>query len=293
MRRLLAIALLFAASHADASRFRAPVIRTPVSRVPIVVSAPKLDLVAASELTLPQIALIENHSLGGIETATEFLEQEPVKEGGYLLGINGDGRHNEFAEATGLTPFLETYVELFGRPHPVRTPEFLDYITRSGEETVFLVPPKALTHEDANVTKEELEWFFENPERMKSVRFVFGAYDLPEVKRSFPVSPDEHRVAQQRRHNAQRGSVSPFVNSDPEELLSEFESEIQHAPMVRERASRGMTYFQTEAGTYIIRRILRGYFLEFFPEGEFERREAFISKRNNPKLFSRANGLSY
>jgi hypothetical protein len=200
--------------------------------------------VAASELTPGQLELIERNSAHGVERAEKFLETAPLKRGGYLLGINGDGRHQEFAKATGLTPFGESYVELFGRAHPVRTPEFLENLTRSGEEVVFLVPPKALTHEDAKVTKEELEWFFDNPERMKSVRFVFGAYDLSDIRRDLPISDDRHRVEQKNRHS----KGYPYEAVESETLVLEFENEIWKAPMVRELASRGMLYFQTPKG---------------------------------------------
>ncbi|PCI35863.1 MAG: hypothetical protein COB53_10645 [Elusimicrobia bacterium] len=290
MKRLLAIFLLLAVSSADASRFRAPVFRTPVSRVPLLVSAPTLDLAAASELSPLHLDLIQTHSARGIENASEFLQHEPLERGGYLLGISGNGRHNEFAEATGLTPFVETYIEIFGRPRTVRTPEFLDFLTRSGEEVVFLIPPKALTHEKANISKEELEWLFDNRERMKSVRFVFGAYDLPEVIRNFPISDDSHRVEQRKHHSRDQ---NPFEEVAPELLVAEFEAEIIDAPMVRERSSRRMFYFQTEKGIYIVRRILRGYFLEAFPAGGSRRREAFISKRDAPKLFARIEELPF
>jgi hypothetical protein len=314
MRRLpalLASLIAVAAASAEAARVRVPVLRpaaAPTLAMPgaslapapsilpslnaaDALNAPSIyDPVLQSELTAEQIESIEKNAARGVESAEAFLKEEPLEKGGYVLGISGEGRHAEFAEATGLTPFNEAYIELFGRPYPVRTPEFLEALTDSGETVVFLVPPKALTHEKAKVTKEELEWLFDNPERMKSIRFVFGAYDLPEVKRPFPVADDALRVAQKRRHEGARGSR--FVEVDPEALTVEFERGFRDARNFRERASRGVLAFQGEAGTFVTRRIQRGYFLEMFPADGGPRREAFVSKRKNARLFARIAALA-
>lgn len=318
MRRFASLlALAFAlARPASGAGLRAPVLVPALSPAPLAApvlaprfapgalptlnaaDAPSLaDPVVESELSPEHLALIETRAAKGVERAETLLREDKLERGGYLLGIGGNGRHAEFADATGLTPFDETYIELFGRLHPVRTPEFLDYLTGSGEEVVFLVPPKALTHPDAKVTKEELEWLFENPDRMKSVRFVFGAYDLDAEalarrRKAIAPSDDRLRVEQARRHarRADPSAVDP-VAADPEELVDAFTREIGRAPMVRERASLGLFAFQTAAGTFVARRIRRGYFLEMFPAGGGVRREAFVSKRTMPWLFARVHAL--
>jgi hypothetical protein len=248
--------------------------------------------VARSGLSPAQLDLIGRHAKAGRPLGIdEFLKGVPLEDNGYLLGITGGGVYDRAAEVTGLTPYREVYAERIGAVRTDATPAFLEHLTEAGDTVVFLVPPDALTHPEANMTKQELEWFFEHPERMKETHFVFGAYDaagrdLAALRAGHRRPSDETRIAQRRRHLGDQGPVEQLSGARRQAAIDEFVAQMSEAEHVRERSS-GKTYFQTERGFYVLQRAARGLFLRLSPEPGGLPREAFISRESEPELYER------
>ena len=252
-------------------------------------------------LSKEHLELIRRHSKGGRPMGMdEFLATVPLERNGYILGTTGGHIYDAAAEATGLTHYQEVYGELYGKIRVDATDQFMDSLTRSGDPIVFLVPDRALTHPEAKMTKEELEWLFAHPERMKDVYFVFGAYNVAgagrteeQLTESFAARrgalarpADATRLAQRRRHLAGY-DVRELHGDERLAGIEEFVGELRIARMVRDRLGAGKLYFASDRGYYVLQRSARGLFLTLpaLP-GDARERELFISKTQEPELFA-------
>ena len=252
-------------------------------------------------LSEEHMGLIRRYSKAGRPLGMdEFLATVPLERNGYILGTTGGPTYNAAAEATGLTHYQEVYGELYGKIRVDATDQFMDSLTQSGDPIVFLVPDRALTHPEAKMTKEELEWLFAHPDRMKNVYFVFGAYDHAragqteeQLTESFAARrgalgrpTDATRIAQRRRH-LDGQDVRELHGDERLAAIEEFVGELRSARMVRDRLGAGKLYFASDRGYYVLQRSARGLFLTLpAVPGDARERELFISKEHEPELFA-------
>jgi hypothetical protein len=269
--------------------------------------SPGVDADAAAArtgLSPAQLKTLAEHSAAGkLLSVEQLLRDQPLTEGGYLLGATDRSVYHMLASATGLTHFAEVYHELYGKVLMDVTEQFLDFVTGSGLPVVFLLPPDALTHPKTVVTKQEIEWLLARPERLGSVRFVVGAYEFLggepegvqrtlaekalELWRGGSLSSDEKRLEQRELHRVKRGEA-PYLRPQGEKRLAAIElfiSDMRSASYGRDRHSSGRFFFQGSRGMGILRRAERGYFLEY--SGTEGWTEIFVSKRSEPELYER------
>jgi len=130
-----------------------------------------------SDLTDEQIRLLQKRSRG-VMTIYEFLEKHrDAARGGYSLGLSDYMRlYQSVSLACGLVDSETVYGRMFQR-RDARTLEFMPQITSEGKPVVFFVPNDVFSHHEAGVTRDELQWLLDNPDRLKDVYFVFGLYD--------------------------------------------------------------------------------------------------------------------
>ena len=156
-----------------------------------------IDLAAeikASEIPEETMALFRQHS-AGVLSLDDFAALWPSvqKARSYGLGITDDkGMYEAATRAYGLTNWFRAYQEWAGRGvFGIKDGDilFLDYITRTGQQAVFFVPPMVFSHPSANVTRKEIEWFSQNPERATDTLFVFGLYSAINPQVSLPQDP--------------------------------------------------------------------------------------------------------
>lgn len=260
-----------------------------------------------SGLDAGQLAKISRYSEPGRPiSVSELLRRTPFDDGGYLLGITGGGAYELMTRATGLTHYREAYLELFGRIRTDVTDRFLGFLTEAERKIVFLVPDGAFAHEQGRMTKEELAWFLDNPERMRGVRFVFGAYDfLGEFSGSalervrlwrgaLGLPPDERRIAQRMAHRRFSGLEEPVYPAGQarERAVEEFLQELERTDFVRSRLS-GLSYFETSRGTYLLSETQRGLFLTLYrsqAKKDERPREVFVP-RDESVRYGRILGL--
>ncbi|MBI4919225.1 protein kinase family protein, partial [archaeon] len=142
-----------------------------------------------SGLNSEQIRLLRTESSGVIDVE-EYLQRIPEFKGDYGLGItNYRYAYVALTKLGGLVDWEEAYQDFFGNTEP-KTGQFMNRLTSSDKKTVFFVPRNVFGYLDYSITKSELYWLLENPERMKNVVFVFGAYDLiPQERLKEIVSP--------------------------------------------------------------------------------------------------------
>lgn len=115
---------------------------------------------------------------GHVETIYEYAGVHRSIGSGYMLAPDRFRGVSEFYPARGgIAHWSEGYREhrllTYGPNH---TANYLEAITATGKPIIFLVPPNVLTKQ--GITRDEMLWFLAHPEKMKNVRFVFGAYDV-------------------------------------------------------------------------------------------------------------------
>lgn len=146
---------------------------------------------ALSDLSPAEISIMAEGSKG-VVTAEDFAKtHDPHRTDGvgadgfrgYVLGVarTNDNANLRFSTAMNLRNWVYGYDRvLFGFPKAgaqrnfvARTMAFMDTITALDEPIVFLVPRNlnATQH-----TRDEMRFLLDNPDRMKNVTFVFGAY---------------------------------------------------------------------------------------------------------------------
>lgn len=131
-----------------------------------------------SGLTKVEIETLKENSLGLIDIY-EFLKVRN-KDDGYLLGLSHPQVfHETISYLTGLIAWDKAYeahgIALGERQH---TEKFMETITSSGKEIVFLVPSNIWTHPKGTYTKRELWWLLKHPDQLKNVKFVFGSVEI-------------------------------------------------------------------------------------------------------------------
>lgn len=136
---------------------------------------PRLNIsIQESELNSRHINLIKSHSRGVIHY--DDLNQLSIKKG-YVLGIYG--KHEEYSQVVSqlkLTSWEEAY-KVFGIGFGEfrHTEKFMETLTRQELPIIFLIPSRLWSHPEGVVTKREVWWLLENPEKMSNVIFVFGS----------------------------------------------------------------------------------------------------------------------
>ena len=133
---------------------------------------------AKSGLTNVEIETLRENSLGLIDIY-EFLKVRN-KEEGYLLGLSHPQVfHDTISYLTGLMAWDKAYeahgIALGERQH---TEKFMEAITSSGKEVIFLIPSNIWTHPKGTYTKRELWWLLKHPDQLKNVKFVFGSVEI-------------------------------------------------------------------------------------------------------------------
>ncbi len=135
---------------------------------------------------------MRTHSKGVMST-NDYLKASNLN-GGYALGLTSvrddlgikitDDVYPALAAAKGIEDWPAAYRRM-GLPQndPDSVRKFMEAITRENKPIVMFVPKGLKSYKNKSwATKFELKWLMENPERMKNVHFVFGAYDtFPEV----------------------------------------------------------------------------------------------------------------
>jgi hypothetical protein len=144
---------------------------------------PLEELVRASGLSQEQFEILQKNGKAVMDVE-DFLR---IREGlgqGYLLAKDKMNYSSEFfSNRMGLRHWYDGYDNVGMRmrwKHPdpsYHTPEFLTKITDTGEPIVFLVPPGIMDGTEG-FTRAEMRWVLENPDRLKNMYFVFGAYDF-------------------------------------------------------------------------------------------------------------------
>lgn len=107
--------------------------------------------------------------------------------GGYSLGLTTHitsvydiGTH--FEDGDKVLMHWKNAYDLHMGSRAVATDKFMTKITDEGKTIVFFVPSRNSPQNKAGVTESEISWYLkkaqEEPQRLKSTIFVFGAYDL-------------------------------------------------------------------------------------------------------------------
>lgn len=148
-------------------------------------------------LSRQHVDLISKHSKGIITIYELFNMVEDIK-GGYGLGItikDGMYTYEILCKSLGLITWDEVYEREGWKDKKPRTEIFMQKIVGDGKPIIFFLPrgifvpyTGIISNRPPNsVTKEELEWLLNNPEKMKNVIFVVGAYEFipPKIYRKF------------------------------------------------------------------------------------------------------------
>lgn len=131
-------------------------------------------LIQESELSSQHINLIKAHSKG-IFHYKDLIKLSLKK--GYLLGIYGENeQYLDKVKQLGLMSWEEAYKSFgIGLGETRHTEKFMETLTRQELPIVFLIPSRLWSHPEGVITKREVWWFLENPEKMSNVLFVFGS----------------------------------------------------------------------------------------------------------------------
>lgn len=156
-----------------------------------------------------------------VMTADQFLENPPPEaKGGYALGLTAAGGmrgiYFHIAEALGLIKWPDAYKQVFGRQWAKMdwnqtdiTDRFLNGILDKNDRMiVFFLPNDALTK--GRFTREEVEYFQRNPDKIKRVIFVLGAYDLVD-------KADYQKLVASNRNQRQRRDLAVSVLRQPQQ----------------------------------------------------------------------------
>ncbi|MBP7844883.1 MAG: hypothetical protein KA116_08710 [Proteobacteria bacterium] len=116
-------------------------------------------------------------SIENLNKSVEFIDS------GFILGLGSGSTTSNLSDKLGLIPPNEGHKHLFGTYEVRNTPDYMDFITKGTKPVVFLIPDNFFNynvgssiHGGIYATEQEFEWLLKNPERMKNVYFVFGAY---------------------------------------------------------------------------------------------------------------------
>jgi hypothetical protein len=134
-----------------------------------------------SGLSAEQIESLKKYARDVVSVEGILKTAEPV--GGYSLGLSFIGSvsiYRALSEVLGLTSWPQAYRQVgMNSRVPGQTKYFLDKLEKLGKPIIFFLPNGIFDRQTgANVTRAELIWFLENPDRMQNVTFVTGAYDL-------------------------------------------------------------------------------------------------------------------
>lgn len=174
---------------------------------------------AVARAGVPQNVLNQAHKA---MTINDFLENTPPEaHGAYALGISSGGSgmkgiYFNIVQSLNLTQWPSAYAKAFGKNwaqqinDPQITDKFLDYITNDSKYIVFFLPNNALASTaERRYTREEVEYFIRNPEKLKKVIFVLGTYDL--------VDPEDYdKLIAANRNKQQRQKLSADVLKNPQ-----------------------------------------------------------------------------
>ncbi len=142
-------------------------------------------------------------------TADEFLKNPPSEaRGAYALGLSAAGGmkgiYFHISDALGLVKWPDAYKQVFGPgwgkmdwKRSDITDRFINGILDSNDKfIVFFLPNDAPAQ--GRFTREELEFFLRNPDKLKRVIFVLGAYDIVD-KQDYQKLIAANRTQDQRR----------------------------------------------------------------------------------------------
>lgn len=159
------------------------------------------------------------HSAHKLLTANDFLENPPPEaKGAYSLGLTTAGGvkgiYFHIADSLGLVKWPDAYKKVFGPDWSKMnwsqqdiTDQFLNKILEDNQKyIVFFLPNDALNK--GRFTKEEMEFFIRNPDKLKRVIFVLGAYDIVDEK-------DYQQLVVTGRTQPQRKALTQDVLQNP------------------------------------------------------------------------------
>lgn len=106
---------------------------------------------------------------------TDFFKKTFSLTGAIILGLNHKDIIEGMKKALKCDCYMDAYLRMFNSPNA--RDDFLEKLTAEGNPIIFLVPRK-LYGTKQGVTAGEMTWLFNNPEKMKLVHFVFGAYKV-------------------------------------------------------------------------------------------------------------------
>jgi len=156
-----------------------------------------------NEELLQQVNLQKSLSQSGVDPSVfkqakaviginDFLENPPKEAvGAYALGLSNSSTDIYFriAKAMRMIEWPRAYKQVFGAAwwqktnNTDLTDKFLDSIIQNDRTIVFFLPNNALQKFDKwRYTREELEYFLRNPEKLSKVIFVLGTYDMIDPK---------------------------------------------------------------------------------------------------------------
>lgn len=111
------------------------------------------------------------------------LLQDGSSAGTPALGI-ATNEYNQFVHLTKLQSWKTVYASFGFKFYsgPSTTHEIMSGLVEYEESIIIFVPNQALTHSQAGVTKEEIEWIMAHPEHLHKFIFVFGLYKQQELR---------------------------------------------------------------------------------------------------------------
>lgn len=135
------------------------------------------------------LALAEQSGWVGTATELAYLlssrsESTEKPLGPFVLGLSisaQEAPETIVAMSQGLN-YWDSYGAVGVSPCGVtNTDKFMERITDTGRPIVFVVPSRLYSYPIGGITRREMEWLMDNPDKANNVFLVFGAYDLIDV----------------------------------------------------------------------------------------------------------------
>lgn len=142
-----------------------------------------IDLVKEMELaglSGEEIASLRSHA-ASVTDFKDFLLNAPNFREATIIGLNQCNIIPGFSESLQAREYGDAYEEFFGEFK--NRPEFMSRLTAQNKPIIFLVPSQLMNHPKAGVTKKEMQWALQHPDKMSGIHFVFGAYEYVQKKK--------------------------------------------------------------------------------------------------------------
>lgn len=109
----------------------------------------------------------------GIFHLTTFLKKGSTPSNATIIGLNHKSIIERATDHLKCKDYIDAYERIFG--NITANDDFMKELTKESSPIIFLIPHK-LFGKKKGETAKEMEWLLANPEQMKNIQFVFGAY---------------------------------------------------------------------------------------------------------------------